>query len=616
MHAYQLRSIELMLDKSEKAVQYATAGDLHRARELIDELRFLRATYASAITATREEQKQGGNEKNNSGNLTLLLNELNTNLETIAQWLNAAQGAFSQEELFQSLEGINIYLDSQIPLVWNWLEDIIIILKDPEKKFTSAMRARGQKKIIVLEAGESQKDICYLQTPEDAFPALRDWAEDPVGRTIIVTNAADSKPSEPLMKEIREVFQCFIIGTNTVQHFSRTWALQQLKNLPQVVSHQNVMALTTVFEGKKCIIVSPGPSLKNNISLLENHARDHVVIAVAQACPALLKHNIYPDFIMVVDPQDYTHVLDGMNCAKVPGLIIADTCHPNFYAQPFQNIFSYFAMGAALKSAEIMSVQPLRLFGGSVSVAAADLAVKLGAEEICLIGSDLSFTKEIYYGTVSVIHDGPTKAEDVQSRLFTIPGYFGGEVTTKPDYMSFKREFEQLAAENAEEIVFNNCTEGGAYIAGFNHIPLKEVLSEKIGLTKNLLLPKTSTEAIRENLEQLSLNLVEERTKLNKVNILVRDCMQLAEKIRDPHDRKVAALNKKEKRLILATNSTQSLDLFCTPQIKAIQRQIGRINSFEGNIALSTTMYQMISDAIEEIREALSEQIAVIKRLN
>ena len=57
---------------------------------------------------------------------------------------------------------------------------------------------------------------------------------------------------------------------------------------------------------------------------------------------ALLKHNIYPDFVMVVDPIDYTHVLDGMDCAKIPGLIIADTCHPKFYALPFQNIFSYF----------------------------------------------------------------------------------------------------------------------------------------------------------------------------------------------------------------------------------------------------------------------------------
>ena len=616
MHAYQIKSVELMHDKSEKAVHCATNGDLLRARELIDELRFLRATYASAIPQGREELQQDTNEKNYPEGFALLVNKLNTNFETIAQWLNAAQGAFSEQELFQSQEGINIYLDSQIPLVWNWLEDIIIILKDPEKKFTAALRARGQKKIIVLEAGENQRDICYLQTPEDAFSALRDWAEDPVGRTIIISNAPDRKPDESLMKEIREVFQCFVIGINTVQHFSRTWALQQIKNLPKVVSHNNVMDLTSTFKGKKCIIVSPGPSLKNNIALLEDHAGEHIVIAVAQACPALLKNNIYPDFVMVVDPIDYTHVLDGMDCAKIPGLIIADTCHPKFYELPFQNIFSYFAMGPALNSAEIMSAEPMRLFGGSVSVTAADLAVKLGAEEISLIGSDLSFTDEIYYGYVPPGEDVPTKIEDVRTETYTLPGYFGGEVITKPDYLSFKREFEQLAAENSEEVTFNNCTEGGAYITGFNHIPLKKVLSEKIGLKKNLPFYENETEAISRNLKKLLLHLLEERTSLNKVNLLTRDCMQIAEKIRDPGDQKISALNKKEKKLILAANSTQSLDLFCTPQIKAIQRQIGRINSFDGNIELSISMYQMIFDAIEEIRVALSEQIAAIKTLS
>tara|TARA_B110000977_G_C11066731_1_gene488063 strand:+ start:677 stop:2527 length:1851 start_codon:yes stop_codon:yes gene_type:complete len=616
MHAYQLKSVELMHDKSEKAVQCATSGDLHKARELVDELRFLRAAFASVLGLGQEEQQQDTTQKEYSKNLAQLVSKLNTNFETIAQWLNAAQAAFPQQTLFQSKEGINIYLDSQIPAVWNWLEDIIIIQEDPEKEFTTALRARGQKKIIVLAAGDNQKDICYLETPDDALPGLRDWAADPVGRTILISNALDPKPNETLMKEIREVFLCFIIGTNTVRNFSRTWALQQIRNVTRVVSHKNVMDLAPIFNGKKCIIVSPGPSLKNNIALLEDHADEHIVIAVAQACPALLKHSIYPDYVMVVDPKDYSHVLEGTDCSKIPGLIIGDVCHPTFYAMPFQNIFTYFAVAPALDSANIMSAEPQPLFGGSVSVAATDLAIKLGAKEICLIGSDLSFTEEIYYGGVSVIGGGATRAEEVKTQPFTIPGYFGGEVTTKPDYLSFKREFEQLAAENAEELTFNNCTEGGAYIQGFNHIPLAEVLSREIGLKKNLALPENSANAIRGNLKNLLRNLLEERTRLNKVNILARECMQLAEKISDPSDKKLAALNKKEKKLILATNSTKSLDLFCTPEIEAIQRQIERINSFEGNIALSKSMYQMIFDAIEEIRLALSEQIAAIKTLN
>ena len=99
MHAYQIKSVELMHDKSEKAVQCATNGDLLRARELVDELRFLRATYASAIPQGQVELQQGTNEKNYSEGFALLVNKLNTNFEIIAQWLNAAQGAFSDTHL-------------------------------------------------------------------------------------------------------------------------------------------------------------------------------------------------------------------------------------------------------------------------------------------------------------------------------------------------------------------------------------------------------------------------------------------------------------------------------------------------------------------------------------
>ncbi|MDB9756670.1 hypothetical protein OAB62_03205, partial [Pseudomonadales bacterium] len=74
MHAYQIKSVELMHDKSEKAVQYATNGDLLWARELVDELRFLRATYASAIPKGQEELQQDTKKKNHSEGFALLVN--------------------------------------------------------------------------------------------------------------------------------------------------------------------------------------------------------------------------------------------------------------------------------------------------------------------------------------------------------------------------------------------------------------------------------------------------------------------------------------------------------------------------------------------------------------
>jgi hypothetical protein len=613
MHAYQLKSIALMHDKSEKAVECSTRGDLSKARELIDELRFLRAVFIKTLDAKQDMHVIDIGEGQHPQNLANQVAGLNTNLDTISRWLNAAKLAFSQEELVRSREGIDIYLDTQIPPIWNWLEDLIILPNDPKGEFSTALAARGQNKIIVLANGQNQKNIRHIGTPADALPALRDWIDDPIGQQLFISTSEGSERDETLMKEIKEVFLGFHVRDSTIRAFSSQWALQQIENLIQVVSRKNVQDLAPVFSGKKCIIVSPGPSLKKNIASLERNTHDHIIIAIAQACPAFSLHNILPDFVVVIDPMDYSVYLDGTDCSKIPGLIISDVCHPALYKKPFQNIFTFFAQRPALNTADIIGAQPMPIFGGSVSVTAVYLAARLGASEISLIGSDLAFQEEIYYGDIPRFGEEALTVKELTSPSLVIPGYFGDEVTTKQDYLIFKRELEELAATSGNNLTLNNCTEGGAYIEGFNHIPLTEVLSEEAAKKKSFDLPQNSTNEVNENLKKLSEALNAERFRLNKANSLARDCLQLAARVNSPEHKKLPTLNKKEKNLLLAIKNSESLGIICMAEIAAIQRQIKHVNSFEGNITLSKSMYKVIIAAIEVIRTALSEQISVLK---
>jgi len=612
MHAYLLKSIALMHDKSEEAIECSTSGALSKARELVDELRFLRAVFMTALDAKQDGQRINIGEGQHPQNLANQVTELNTNLETISRWLNAAKLAFPQEELVRTREGIDIYLDTQIPPIWNWLEDLIILPNDPEGKFSAALAARGQNKVIVLANGQNQKNIRHIRTPADALPALKDWVDDPIGRQIFISTSEDSGRDETLIEEIKEIFHGFATRHNTIRKFSSRWALQQIENLTQVVSNKNIIDLAPVFSGKKCIIVSPGPSLKKNIASLERDTHEHIIIAAAQACPALSLHNIFPDFVMVIDPRDYSKVLDGTDCSRIPGLIISDVCHPAFYKRSFQNIFTYFAQSPALNTADIIGAQPIPIFGSSVSVTAVYLAAKLGASEISLIGSDLAFQEEIYYGDYKPI-TGEATAKELTSPPLVIPGYFGGEVTTRPDFLIFKRELEEFAVAWGNNLTLNNCTEGGAYIEGFNHIPLTEILSEETAKTKSFDLPSNSTNEVNENLRKLTKALNAERLRLNKANSLARDCLQLAARVNSPEHNKLPVLNKKEKKLSFAINNTESLDIVCNTEIAAIKRQIKHVNSFDGNITLSKSMYKVIIAAVEVIRTALSKQIVASK---
>ena len=619
MKPYQLKSIAHMHEKSARAIELAKNGKLESARRLIDEIRFLRAVFTTKLELEKDREPQLLELEKSSKELAPQVTSLNDNLEVIFNWINTTRKEFSFEELINSPAGVNVYLDSQIPAVWNWLEDIIIIPEDIGGHFTNALAARGQKKIIVLNSGQSLEGFRYIDSVDSAASELADWMDDPVGRQIFIPTSPNSDRDEILLKELREIFQGFITRHNTKRKFSRRWALQQIANLTKVVSNQNIRDLAPLFEGKNCIVVSPGPSLKKNVALLKNQdfAQQQIIIAAAQACPALLEAKITPDFVMVIDPQDLSVTLAGTDCSKIYGLIVGDTCHPAFYQLPFQNIFTYFAGEPAFNVAKIVAADPFPMFGGSVTVAAVYLAVILGIKEVSLIGSDLSFEKEMYYtgSKEPVLAKRDQKKVEIDSQI-RIPGYYGGEVKTLANYLMFKRELEELAGVWGEAITLNNCTEGGAYIEGFNHIPLHEITSNKVGEEKNLYVSRNSEKEVKVRLKVLLKTLNEERANLNKAKTLAVECIRLAERVKNPEDKKLAPLNKKEKKLSLLISNSESLDTFCDTEIAAIHRKIARINSFDANIALSKSMYFLISEAIETLRTAISEQITSIQAPN
>lgn len=620
MHSYQLKSIALLHKKSGLAVTCATAGNLTEARSLFDEIRFLRAVFIQNLSGRPDALEFDIGDGNHSTSLLRQVSELNSNLETIDRWLSETKLAFHQEDLVTSLKGIDIYLDTQIPPIWNWLEDLIILPDDPGGKFSRALAARGQSKVIVLAEGQNQKNIRHISKPSEATAALSDWQDETIGRQIFIPTSKTSQKDEALFKELKEIFISFLTRRNTKQMFSTRWALQQIENLATVVSNQNIADLEQVIRGRKCVIVSPGPSLKKNISLLEGGKHEYVIIAVAQACPALMVHNIYPDFVVVLDPLDYSYVLKGVDCSKIPGLIISDICHPAFYQKPFQNIFTYHSFNPPLKTAEITGAKAIPIFGGSVTVTATYLAAALGASEVSLIGSDLAFEEEIYYGfdetqESDISAQGEfTKSKQLTHRPILIPGYFGGEVNTKPDYLLFKRELEEIAVAWGDLLILNNCTEGGAYIEGFNHIPLVETITNGITNHRGLELPKIHDAEINKRLKKLEKILTSERLGLNQAKTRAQECLQLASKLNGPNDRKLATLNKKEKKLSRSVNDSEPLDIFCNTDIASIQRQILGVNSFEGNINLSKSMYTMIIEAVEVLRASLSKQIIALKQ--
>ncbi len=140
-----------------------------------------------------------------------------------------------------------------------------------------------------------------------------------------------------------------------------------------------------------------------------------------------------------------------------------------------------------------------------------------------------------------------------------VAGYYGGEVVTRQDYAQFHNDFEKLAGfENAKAnpIRLINATEGGAYIQGFEHIPLAEAIdiyvpkdSQKIAVRFDDA-AQTIDPIVRSKILLKSLQAIE--ASLEKSVHFAKKCIATTRKIKKgtPNAKLLEELDRNEKELM------------------------------------------------------------------
>ena len=606
MQSRQNRLIDELIEKSQSALSFAVEGDFANSRKLLDEVRFVRDLFVRDEPSPQNLSSSQSNQAVADPRIAAL----NQSFDALKKWLDSMRLIEDKKQMLESRDGVEIYLDCHLPLTWNWQEDLIIIDDTLPATVETALVDRGQAHIVVLREGVNSHGIKYVHSTASAYETLSDWSTHVIGRSIVLSADSLSEQARPLLEEISQIFKGFRIGQNTKAHFSRAWALQQIKNLSSVLASQPVTALKPFIQGSSCIIVSPGPSLAKNIDLLANRRDDQIILAVAQAVPALAKHSIDADYIMVIDPSDYSQTLVNASLEKIKGLIIGDACHPAFFAKGFKNLYTFFTVKPSFGIDGIMGSTSVTVPGGSVSVAAATLAISFGASHVTLVGSDLAISDGRYYQ-----YTPETEQLAKPMREITVPGYYGDRVASKADYAAFLQEFQRLAANADEETMLINATEGGAYIDGFDHMPLAEALRKRGSEQGSITDETIPIQELKSRSKQLEAALVQERGVLATALGVVNDCTKLAKKLKSQTDPKAKSLRKKESKLVYLTSQSTSLQIFCQGEISSILRQIKLVRSFEENIALSLKMYAVIKDAIGLIRPELSDQIKRLENL-
>lgn len=484
----QSQSVERMASFAHRALKALSENDLDRFRSANDTLRLLRAEVGDI-----KQMSFGGIDDTRLDpaaieRTRLAINIVQVSEKVISDWSDKVRQQMSQGYRFDSVENCHVFLDVMLPEVWNFSKDMLFLAGEVTRELLAAVKARGQEATALvgqIPDGIAESSGFIHVTGDETFI---NWEmllpKIPSERltTIRIGDAID----ESKVVDVLEGYKMWLRQTGmndaTLVRFGLKWLSQACGNISTLARHSPLHALDGVFAGRAAIIVSPGPSLEKNIDHLRSVQGRALIIAPAQTLTRLVRAGVIPDVVMVTDPLDLTadpyRFFDLADQCPDSILIAKGNCHHQVLNVGFKRVFWTFnGTPDDQWLADLFETPPLNISGGSVSVSAFRLAVNWGCAPIALVGQDLALSGQRQYAG--------DRANDstAASTLHELPGFHGGTVLSPSAYFMFHDQFMSLArilhAQGMGDRIFN-CTEGGAYIEGFQHLALHDFIENHI----------------------------------------------------------------------------------------------------------------------------------------
>ena len=657
---YLLVVLEELAAASTKILNAGAAGDEPETRKAIDEMRQLRADLSTIGWDIKKQVDTAPQQTKVM--IEKYLASIHQSDNFISAWCSRFNGIMTQEQLSKTPEGQHAIIDQVMPSTWDWNSDILILNDDVDAELIKAALSRGQQRIAVFclskpEAKQILPNVSYLteQKATYAFFNSLGYGEPLRTTTFTAAHKVDIDPdnaSEIKYAEFRDEFTIawkhYIVNKNTIRHFSNRWLMQGLDNLSSIAEHPTLSSLVDRFIGTPLVVISPGPSLDKNVHLLKQLKGKALLMAPAQSALALSRAGIIPDIVVVADPADITYLVDGFPMEQVEALLIGVACHPLFYKKYPTKIIT-FTVNAGIDNwiSDIFKDTAHSGAGSSVSTAIFTIALYLKCDPIILVGQDLALTNGKQYASKSadgsltikfndeekifsypivpigyekLMSDGGHNSVSYREQIELLPGYYGGMVQTKKDYVMFHTEFENHAKnENKKDnpTKLFNCTEGGAFIEGFKHIPLIEAIATIDSLGQQTVDAKASIKKIRAALDvpsrkKLLLDrLYRVKSSLLKCQKLTIRCAQLALQ-QQKSTINIAALSKVEGDLAKAVQGSAFLALANQAEIQNSVQLGSRAKTLKQSLSASRILHTLL---LREVPKVLLLVEAAITRL-
>lgn len=316
--------------------------------------------------------------------------------------------------------------------------------------------------------------------------------------------------------EITRLHSIISSNTNFQKQNNYLFLNNTIDALEKKVQIPPLSVLKNKFENIPAIIVSAGPSLGKNIEILKKYQDKAIIFCVGTAYKTLMKSGIKPDFLNVIEMYDCSTQIENQSTEDV-----------NFISEAYTNKkfheFQYKSKFLTLSKENIANIWFSKLIKenidiyetkGTVSYNALNSAKILGCNPIILLGQDLAYTDGKCYAENSAYSSlrcqmNPTtnkpeivvdnfedyrrsvfgdehsydeekqknyvehKLTELNESLAFVKGQNGNILPTEQGYALFIEYFKDFAKRNNESTTLINASIDGAYIDGYEHLPLE-----------------------------------------------------------------------------------------------------------------------------------------------
>ncbi|EIO9613307.1 motility associated factor glycosyltransferase family protein [Campylobacter jejuni] len=270
-----------------------------------------------------------------------------------------------------------------------------------------------------------------------------------------------------------------------------------LQNIPSMLESIPFQRILSERKNKfdNAIVVSAGPSLAKQLSLLKACQDKAVIFCADGALSMLEKKGIVPDYVTNLDFTDLAMKF-FQNKENLKQSIIALECatHPNIVRSLNAENCMIVLRNKALYQRFNLNDFGYIDTGTHVSHFSYTLALALGFKNIIMIGQDLAFDKEGNSHSKGFDFGEKFSGEENIDKL-KVPAYAGkGEVLTHITWNDYRIKLEYLFACNEQKAKFYNATEGGARINFTEELSFKECCEKLLTKEKpKFELPKSLT---------------------------------------------------------------------------------------------------------------------------